>query len=252
MNGDIAKTVINLEMLTSDDSVKLLYSRSGLRPVSAEDESAAYDIAEELGYLPLALDSAGATIHNRKYNFPDYLRVFRKDASGSLLRYRRRCSVYESSIFNSLDMNFDDLEHESKEAKELFLLFAHLDKTSIPRRLLEEGVSNQWRPGANGEAFELTPEEGRVSPTLIKLIRDESAFGEAIEALLSFSLIYQAERTLYGTLFGYSLHPLVQRHAQLRLKNEEREQVIFGSVALVSHAFSRGLLLKQLGGRRLS
>ncbi len=80
-------TVMVLDVLPADASVVLLERSSG-STIPATEPDAAFALAAELGYLPLALDLAGRVIAQERITFTEYMRRLseiptRTDAAGS-------------------------------------------------------------------------------------------------------------------------------------------------------------------------
>src|SRR5256885_15797277 len=98
--------------MSIEESVHLLQNRAGFDTLSTDENSAAEELARQLGFLPLALDSAAAFVQCKRLSFCDYLSIF-QERTEYLLRYPRKWSNYPVPIFASLDINFDEVEKES-------------------------------------------------------------------------------------------------------------------------------------------
>lgn len=100
------------------------------------DRSAAIDIVEELGALPLALDQAGSYISSTQIAYDQYLPRFNgafakiagKRPPTSVWKYRR-----EDTIFTTWEISFSTL---STDAQELLLLCGFWDNEDIWEGLL--------------------------------------------------------------------------------------------------------------------
>jgi len=66
-----------VQVMEPDEARKFLLKRTG-----ETDEEAAAELAKELGYLPLALEQAGAYIEATGRSLSDYLQLYRKQARG--------------------------------------------------------------------------------------------------------------------------------------------------------------------------
>ena len=97
---------------------------------------------------------------------------------------------YDNTVFTTGDINFEQVERDSKEASILLLLFCFLDASNISETMLDRACSPQKRWSRTGEMLELAPIDAGLNSGLVALIKDEVAFDDAIEKLLSFSLIH--------------------------------------------------------------
>lgn len=70
---------LRLDVLDPQAAVELLLRLSGQR-----DARTAAELAEELGFLPLALQQAGAYLRQSRVDIATYLRDLRRDAAGTL------------------------------------------------------------------------------------------------------------------------------------------------------------------------
>lgn len=233
---DITTCAIHLDMLKPHDAKELLLKRSSVKSkLSNEEDVAATDIVQQLGYLPLAIDQAGAYIQARKTSFKDYRTLYEKQQQ-SLLGYRSKFSKYQKTVYTTWELSFQKIEAETPEVAELLLLLCQYDGSNISDKMLERGVSTQLSYGRDGEETQLPAEKSGVPKVLIELLSDEFKFHEAVERLISFSLV---QRT---TTPGFVLHNLVQFCGQLRVAEDKRRESFKTSIRLVSHAFPRGSL----------
>jgi len=68
---------LEVPLLTPNDSVDLLSMLSNVIAHDPDEEKQAYEIVEELGYLPLAIDLASAYVRDVTGNFSEYLQRYR-------------------------------------------------------------------------------------------------------------------------------------------------------------------------------
>ena len=235
-DSNIAKTFIALDHFPLGDSETLLKSRSGIESYSQEEALAIEEIARLLGHHPLAFDSAAAYVHHTHSSFCQYLEDFRLRSS-QLLAYREQWDPYDKSVTTCLDLSYSRVEEENEQATALLLLLAHLDGANISRELLRRAASPQLRVGSNGEPYEQTPDQGCVDSSLIALVSDPIALGEAIQCLSSLSLISPAKVEMGQDFSGFSLHTLVQSHACSRIRGPSKEKVLLQTIAFVAQAF---------------
>ena len=69
------------------------------------EQNASSSIAEKLGYLPLALDQAGAYVHVQQYSFSRYLEQYESNAS-YLLSKGWKGGKYDRSVFATWEISF--------------------------------------------------------------------------------------------------------------------------------------------------
>ncbi|KAF8458481.1 hypothetical protein BGX38DRAFT_570907 [Terfezia claveryi] len=166
----------------------------GLTPTDLKQEKEAMTaIAQKLGYLPLALDQAGAYIHIQEYSFGRYLKEYEKD---SHVRYfldgKWKVGKHNKSISATWELSFNAIQKQNPKSAELLLIFGFLDNNDISEELLQRGM---------------------------KLPRDDSSLIESIRVLFSYSMAKRMER---GDSF--SIHPLVHMWARSRLDAEPEER----------------------------
>lgn len=250
-DSDLAKTAIYLEMFSLQESLEFLRARAAVESLTEDELMAATEIAEKVGYHPLALDSTAAWVHHTSHSFRDCLKELPNRGS-ELLGYRPQWASYKSSITDALDLNFRRLKRDSPQGARLFVMLSYLDKLDIPRELLRRGVTPQSRIGSDGEPFEQTPSQGCVDGELYKLISDHFAFGKAIECILSLSLIYQAKQDSGLLYTGFSFHPLIQSHARSQVTGNEQAKAIWDAVMLVSQAFPSHFFWERFGNLKSS
>lgn len=203
-----------LREMERDEAITLLL-RSG--DLSSKDEDLrrlARPIVENLGYLALAVNHAGAFIRQRKCSLGDYLGIYtrhRKELLGS--RPVQAGSDYEHTVYTTWGISVDSIKDLASEtgsaaAKALDLLtffgFCHFD--DITERMFKSAWDNFW----------LTEEHPWWISNLLGMIQDRQlsewdslVFNKAVQLLSSYSLIHVS-----GSDNRISLHPLV--HSWIR------------------------------------
>ncbi len=136
----IAKPV-EIEAMMPDEALKFLFTRTGRDDNNTAEKDAATQLANELGYLPLALEQAGAFITAKKARFQDYLTSYRRKRSKLLEESKPIAGDYHASVATTWAMNFKEVEDISEAASDLLRLSAFLSPDSIPLELLTEGKS---------------------------------------------------------------------------------------------------------------
>lgn len=241
--GNVTKDGAVLDRLELEEAIAVLLQKAGYLSPSAEDYEEAKMIVELLGCLPLAVDQAGAYIRSRRKTLTSYLRLY-KDRQNDVLQFKPRLGEYDNTVFTTWEINFEQVERDSKEASMLLFLFCFLDASNISETMLDRACSPQKRWDRAGEMSELAPMDAGLNSDLIALIKDEVAFDDAIEKLLSFSLIH-LDNDVNG-LRNFSVHPLVQHCASQRFPSSLQDQWRLQAVLIVCHAFPRNNYLDPL------
>ena len=121
--------------------ITLLYYKQKLtskKPNNIE-QNAAGNIAEKFGYLPLALDQAGAYIHMQQYSFSRYLELYESNAS-YLLSTRWKGGKNDRSVFATWEISFNAIEKENPKAAELLLVCGFFHDEDICEGFLRRGM----------------------------------------------------------------------------------------------------------------
>src|SRR5258706_15679357 len=103
------------------------------------EQRAAGNIAEKLGYLPLALDQAGAYIHMQQYSFSRYLERYESNAS-YLLSKRLKGGKHDRSVFATWEISFNAIEKANPKAAELLLVCGFFHNEDICEEFLRRGM----------------------------------------------------------------------------------------------------------------
>lgn len=234
VNGfDMINEVLPVQMLSPEESKTLLLKRAGITNLPLDEMEVASELVNELGYLPLAIDSAGAYINTRKRTLQQYVLLFhtyQKD----ILDHRPEVSSYPNSVLGSLEVNFKDIDLDPN-ASALLSLLAFLDPAEVTEQFLKRGSVSQRFWGSNGEPTAVKPSESFVPEKLVSLITNEIDLDNAVERLTSLSLVTCTYRIDVGRCF--TLHPLVHKCVRLRMTLEERQQNGSGTLCLLSHAY---------------
>ena len=77
---------VSLQKMPTEEAVAFLFKRAGRQASDPTEQNAAAALAAELGYLPLALEQAGAFILRRQLLFRTYLSQYRKQRLALLER----------------------------------------------------------------------------------------------------------------------------------------------------------------------
>ncbi|KAK2753074.1 hypothetical protein FQN55_005034 [Onygenales sp. PD_40] len=244
--GHVAPDGCAVPPLGEDDSVAVLLAKSGTWKPTEDDIKEAKTISNFLGHLPLAVEQAGAFIRRRGKTLKDYHRLL-KNKQYEILKITPGIGGHEKTVATVWELNFRQLEKEGAEASHLLELLSFLDGTNIPESMLRKGCSNKTTWGTNGETIDITPEDAGLDPHLVALINNEMRFDQAIEQLLSFSLI-QPNKTRNGER-AFTVHPLVQHCVSHRIHADVRQKWQIQAILLVAHAFPFSDYIDQDFGR---
>lgn len=181
---------VELNEMSPAEARTFLLKRTGRESEVGLESNAASKLVEELGFLPLALEQAGAHILRNKSLFQDYLKSFRNRRLELLNKYSPVAGDYRETIRTTWSINFRQLEKESEAAADLLRLSAFLSPDSIPLEFLAAGAPELGDP---------------LSAALDNVQEDPFVLDEALAPLTRFSLI----RRQIATRF-YSVHRLVQ------------------------------------------
>ncbi|MEW5874720.1 MAG: FxSxx-COOH system tetratricopeptide repeat protein, partial [Candidatus Zixiibacteriota bacterium] len=199
--GGIAKT-LGVHEWSRPESVKFLIETRNLGNPTAADE-----LAESLGDLPLALEQAAAYMEQSGRTIPEYLQLYR-DRSAELLKEGKPLSGYEHVVSSVWSLSFAEVERESEAAAQLLKICAFLAPDQIPLDLLALGAV-------------------KMPPPLREDIRDPLERDRCISVLRRYSLVEPAADDI-------SLHRLVQRVTKDGLAHEEMRQYLESVTGTVS------------------
>jgi tetratricopeptide (TPR) repeat protein len=167
-----------------------------LKRTYQDDRPAAYELADELGCLPLALEHAGAYIETRACTIKEYLERF-GDRGPELLERIQPSAEYPFTVVRTWELSFEQVRRESSEAADLMKLLAFFAPDDIPRDILCEGAPQLPEP-------------------LAILVCDRVQLDDILAVLRRYSLVdLQPE--------GVSVHRLVQAVTRDLMTGEEKK-----------------------------
>lgn len=241
--GGVAEEGCNLGPLAFEEARTLLLQTAGILQPSREDLVSAEEIVGLLGCLPLALNHAGALMRSRCKSPKQYQNLYMK-IRPSILKFHPMLEHSASSVLSTWEVNFKQIENDSKDAIELLLFFSFLEPSVISEAILHRGSTPRYRWDENGEVIEVQAEADGVDSSLIRLIQDEMAFDAAIEKLRSVSFV-SCNRDTDG-MRNFSVHPLVQECAVQRIPSPVANKWRWQAILLICHAFPRNRYLEPL------
>ncbi|ESA36542.1 tpr repeat-containing protein [Leptolyngbya sp. Heron Island J] len=189
-----------LEPMSAEEGTKMLFRRTEYKETESE-RSAAAELNDELGGLPLALEQASAYMRKQRMSIQEYLNFYRKRGFSGALKKKAKPKNYPESVFRTWLLNFEAVKKESVGSSELLHFSSFLAPDDIPYRILTHGASHLSGKLAN--AFKDKDEEDKLF-----------TLKELLEPLSQYSLItWEYDRPCY------SVHRLVQAVVRDTLKS---------------------------------
>src|SRR5262249_32433968 len=121
----VAKPLDVIEM-PAEDAVHFLFTRTGRSSEMPGEREAAFALALELGYLPLALEQAAAFVSANDSSFKDYLTSFKRRRLDLLNETGPVVGAYQASVETAWAMNFSQVTRESLAAADVLRISAFL------------------------------------------------------------------------------------------------------------------------------
>ena len=208
---------LSMEVLGEDESVALLARRLD-RGFSEDEKGVAKELAEALGYLPLAIEQASAYMASRNASLSSYLDRFRRQRL-AFLEKGHPDSEYHATVATTWQVSFEAVEDESKAAADVLRVCAFLAPDAIPFEIFTQG----------GER--LGPE---IAAHAAEMKEEPLELADMVEPLGRYSLI-----SVDGTDQTLSVHRLVQAVTRAELGDEAQvwqERVVEGVAAVMPEA----------------
>ncbi|KAI9861251.1 MAG: hypothetical protein M1813_005424 [Trichoglossum hirsutum] len=213
---------IRVTQMTEDEGLEILLHQSK-RERNDDDTKEGKEIVRKLGYLPLAIDQAGAYINARKLPPRIFTKHYdeRKEAvlkhTPSPWEYRRRVSEGKDetllNVFTTWELSFQQIgknEDERTMIGHFLTLSAFFDATNIGEELFRSHLASNGKPPRWMEHF--------ISGGLW----DQYKYQDIIVELLSLSLLQSVD--IESTESRFSLHPLVTDWLKLRTDQKGRQK----------------------------
>lgn len=215
---------IGIEVLTREAARDLLTRRSRLD--SGSQLRGADQLAEELGYLPLALEHAAALMRKLRVDFDHYLTLYGMQRQKLLAERFLGGTQYSDSVATAWSTT---IAHLSERSKSILKLISHLAPEDIPVSLLEKA---EWMP----RSFALRTRRAlqlilrMLFRIQTKAVPDSLALRQALGELAEYSMI-QFQRDAIG------VHRLVQAVQMDEQSKQSRRAWAKRAVVAVYHAF---------------
>ena len=224
--------LINIDVFAEHTAKEFLYRRTKI-----VDDKGAADLAERLGYLPLALEQAGAHISKEKINYAEYLSLLEKHGLKIFGdEYTKKVKHYKYTLLTTWAISIEKIEL-SMSAKHLLGLCSYFSPDAIDFSLFveeAESLKTAFEIIEKGEGLKLENEklinllEGAlneessfiiknkipyfISNDLIKILNNELDRNKLIQDLVEYSLIKYDNGMIY-------IHRLLQEIIRERIGN---------------------------------
>jgi tetratricopeptide (TPR) repeat protein len=203
--------VIPVTGMSEDESLDLLFSRSELKRTN-ENICEAKSVVAQLGYLPLAVDQAGAYINAENLSMSLFTKHY-KERKAHILRYTPSLTEYRKklndsdaetalNVFTTLELSLQGIggSMDTREAIEGFLtLSAFFSNISIGEDLAKTAVT-KYRPGW----------------AHLFISEDAWAHYKYQDAVANLNHLSLLQSLSPGDVVYFSLHPLVADWLKLR------------------------------------
>jgi tetratricopeptide (TPR) repeat protein len=194
-NWSSIATPLNIQVFSPSEAVEFLQKRTG-----QIDATGAIDLANELGYLPLALEQAAAFINETPgMTLQNYLKIFR-ERHQELWKNESPPINYPDTVATTWSISIESVRKENPASLELLNLCAFLASEDIPTSLFK------------------------------KPFIDDLQFGVMIKCLKKYSLIDVTSEKI-------SIHRLVQLVTRDHLKEGEKKRWIARAIFLLTDTF---------------
>ena len=208
---------LSLQEMSETEALDFLFKRTGREDNDVDEKAAAIELANSLGYLPLALEQAGAYINFHQAKFQEYLMSFKKRRLELLNLSPPIIGDYPESVSTTWAINFQKIEEDHIEAADLLRVSSFLSPDNIPLELIVEGAPEM---GAN------------ISKFLAKVKDDPVIINNLLEPLTRYSLI---RRDLNSNT--YTIHRLVQEVVKSSMDEKSRKKWALKAVKALNEVF---------------
>ena len=207
---------IAVQDMSRAEAREFLLRRTEKSAEEAIEATAAEQLAQQLGYLPLALEQAGAYILAKQLSFGKYLTAYRQRRLQLLEQKQPQTGDYPASVATTWSLNFEAVQRITPAAAELLNLSAFLASDQIPFELLERGRAELGE--VLGEALAAVTDDPLVIPDLLS-------------ALTCYSLVRVEAAECY------SIHRMGQEVLRDAMAVTTRQQWIDRGIAALNEVF---------------
>lgn len=205
-------------------------------PLSPTRWSLAKAIAIELGFLPLALAHAGATIRRKIYTLERYLDYYLGQRKKTM-NYSRVNTADDANIITTWEIPFQRIvgratstgSVEHRDAVDLMHIFAFMHFEAIPEIIFQRPWANFEKPYSTRERL----------PDIL-----QSAWNFEMEPRLRTAIGVLCDHSIVEyetTTASCSMHPVIHNWARDRLQPEEQKRWLNCAMKLLSESISPNL-----------
>jgi tetratricopeptide (TPR) repeat protein len=197
-NWSSIATPFNIQVFSLEEAIEFLQKRTG-----RIDATGAIDLANELGYLPLALEQAAAfIIETPGMTFQKYLELFR-ERHQELWKNERPPINYPDTVATTWSISIESIKIEKPDSLDLLNMCAFFASEEIPISFFKNPFTNI----------------------------DDLGFSLAVKCLKKYSLIDVTSESL-------SIHRLVQLVTRDNLKKAQQEKYMSTALFLLASIFN--------------
>ena len=209
---------IGLPVLPPDEALEFLRKRTDREgPLDPAEQDAARTLAEELGYLPLALEQAAAYMVEHGNRSPSISTAYRALRLKLLDEMGPVTGEYPETVRTTWKRNFDAVAAASPASIALLRLSAFFAPDAIPYELILEGASDLGEP---------------LAPALASPAGGDYALNKLLTPLARYSLVRRDPEAR-----TYSVHRLVQAVLLDELTASTRKDLAERAVQVLDRAF---------------
>ena len=213
---------VSLQKMPADEAIAFLFKRSNRDTNAPTEQAAVAALAEELGFLPLALEQAGAFILRRKLRFSTYLNQYRKRRLVLLERQQPMVGNEQKhcrSVRTTWQLNFEAVRETNPASAELLQISAFVAPDRIPYELLIVGRESLG---------------SLLSHSLESEDQEDARFviAELLEPLSQYSLVRVDPDT-----DSYTIHRLVQEVVKAEMDEAQCHLWAEQTIGAVTQAF---------------
>ena len=221
-----------------EEAIELLlkssHSPNASHSPNTQDRKLAQGIASELGYLPLALAHAGATIRRNIYTMEKYLHYYLGRRKDMILLPHVNCAD-DANIIATWEIPFQRIAISQsvgcKDAAELMHVFAFMHHESIPETIFKRS----WNDVTSSKYKSIKYPD---------ILQNKAVWGEDAQARLRTAIRVLYEHSIIDHDPGYgicSLHPVVHTWARERLTEAEQTHWLSCTASILANCISLNL-----------
>ena len=200
---------IEVEKMPLNEATDFLIERVA-RELDDSEKDFAEQLAKEIDGLPLALEQAGAYIHEKSLTFKRYLANYQRSKLDLLAKQKPVLGEYPASVQTTWSLNFEVIKQQSEASADVLRLSAFLAPDVIPYELIAEGARFL------GDSIQEVINQSE--DTVLAVV-------ELLQPLADYSLI-----NMTPGAEEYSIHRLVQEVMKLEVRSRDEEQIWTKSV----------------------